>query len=102
MQPLVAVVAYLTGPNVVSGSNSVDAAMGAVIWSLIVLALLRFGLLATAIGSFTSDTLLRFPLTFDLSAWYSPAALLALIFVLSLAVYGFAVSFPRAGSRPAA
>lgn len=52
----------------------------------------RFGLLATMAAQLSFFMGTRYPLTTDLSAWYSSSMIFALIVILGLAVYGFYVS----------
>jgi len=42
-----------------------------------------------AVGIFATDMLLNVPLTLDFSAWYFSSALLPLLSVAALAVWGF-------------
>jgi serine/threonine-protein kinase len=56
--------------------------------------LLRFGLLSVVTGLFIA-TLLYYPLTLDLSAWYANGSLVALLVCLSLMLYAFRVSLGR-------
>jgi predicted Ser/Thr protein kinase len=62
-------------------------------WTLIygvaAIVVLRFGFVALAIGIFTADMLFNVPLTVDFSAWYSTSALLPLLSIVALAVWGF-------------
>ena len=44
------------------------------------------------VAGFVAQVLVAFPLTFDLSAWYSEASLFALGTVLVLAVWSFRVA----------
>jgi uncharacterized membrane protein len=67
----------------------------------VVVVLRRFGLLAlVALGIFVA-TLWRVPITVDRSAWYFPESMVALLFLVFLAIYGFITStagkqrFPR-------
>jgi serine/threonine-protein kinase len=56
---------------------------------LLVYALARFGLVTTTLFIFAGAILSRFPLTANLSAWYAPSALVAVLIVLAIAVYAF-------------
>jgi serine/threonine-protein kinase len=58
----------------------------------------RFGWVTILVGTFTTDLLLGYPLTSDLSAWYAYVTFLAAGACLGLAGYGFRVSL---GRRPA-
>ncbi len=59
------------------------------IYAVLVLIVLRFGLVPLAVGAFTVDMLANVPFTADLSEWYLPSALLALLSVVALAAWGF-------------
>jgi serine/threonine-protein kinase len=59
------------------------------IYGVLVLIVLRFGLVPLAVGAFTVDMLANVPFTADFSEWYLPSALLALLSVVALAGWGF-------------
>ena len=59
------------------------------IYGVLVVIVLRFGLVPLAIGAFTVDMLVNVPFTADFSAWYMTTSLLALLSVLALAGWGF-------------
>jgi len=61
-------------------------------WGVLLLALVRFGLLATASGIFAYWMLGAFPMTMQLSAWYSGIGLSGVAMVLILAMYAFHTS----------
>jgi hypothetical protein len=68
------------------------------LWSAILLLLLmRFGLLATAAALFFQNILVCFPITTQLSAWYSGVGLAGLLLLLGLTLYAFHTSL---GGRP--
>ena len=75
-----------------SGDPWIDLPFALVIWLLVVLVIVRYGLLALTAIFVTANLLFRFPVTTDLSVWYSPAALLGMLCVAALAGYGFWVS----------
>lgn len=58
----------------------------------IVTVVARFGLLATMAAQLSFLLTMTFPVTTDLSIWYAPATIFALVMVLALAVYGFYIS----------
>jgi len=59
--------------------------------SIVLVALMRFGLLALVVAHFVSQ--LRYvPLTLDFTAWYSTGSLTAMLVALAIASYGFWVS----------
>lgn len=59
------------------------------IYGVLVVIVMRFGLVPLAVGAFTVDMLANVPFTADLSEWYVPSTLLALLSVLALAGWGF-------------
>jgi serine/threonine-protein kinase len=59
------------------------------IYAVLVLIVLRFGLVPLAVGAFTVDMLANVPFTADLSEWYVPSTLLALLSVVAVAGWGF-------------
>jgi len=64
-------------------------AIFAAVWAGV---LLRFGLLATMVVDAVRNILQNLPHTLDTSAWYMGSAMLPLVLILALAVYGFRVS----------
>jgi hypothetical protein len=59
------------------------------IWNtMLAFTLIRFGLLATIASSYAALMIEIFPLTTNWSAWYAPAALLAIATLVALALYG--------------
>jgi serine/threonine-protein kinase len=61
-------------------------------WAAVVINLLRFGLVASAISFFVSQLLPHVPITTDFSAWYAGTTLFTLLGVLALAGYAFHTS----------
>ena len=59
------------------------------VYGVLVLIVLRFGLVPLAVGVFTADMLANVPFTLDFSEWYASTALLALLSVVGLAAWGF-------------
>jgi serine/threonine-protein kinase len=68
---------------------AVDIPVIFLIYSVLVLIVLRFGLVPLAVGAFTVDMLGNVPFTADFSAWYATTTLLALLSVVALAGWGF-------------
>jgi len=68
---------------------SVDIPTILLIYSILVLIVLRFGLVPLAVGAFTVDMFGSVPFTADFSAWYVGATILALLSVVALAGWGF-------------
>jgi hypothetical protein len=69
----------------------VDYPLNAFGFAIFAFALLRFGLLATIVTSAAADTLSLGGI-FDFSAWYAGMAILPLVMIALVAVYGFRVS----------
>ena len=63
-------------------------ARSAVFFAIVGFALIRFGVLTVSAIIFAQLTLLDFPLTTNLSAWYADASLLAVGVLIGLAMYG--------------
>ncbi len=68
---------------------AVDIPVIVLVWGILALIVLRFGLVPLAVGAFSVDMLGNIPLTADFSAWYAPTAFLALLSVVALAGWGF-------------
>lgn len=83
------VVIFLGMRGLQSTHLSVDLPVIVLVWGILALIVLRFGLVPLAVGAFTVDMLGNLPLTADFSAWYAPTAFLALLSVLALAGWGF-------------
>jgi len=72
-----------------SSHPMLDVPVVIIVYAILVLIVFRFGLVPLVVGAFTVDMLANVPLTTDFSEWYSGAALLALLSVVGLAVWGF-------------
>jgi hypothetical protein len=59
------------------------------VYLVLVIVLLRFGLVPLAVGVYTVDMLANVPFSADFSAWYATTSLLTLISVVALAGWGF-------------
>jgi hypothetical protein len=68
---------------------AVDVPRILLIYVVLVIVLLRFGLVPLAVGVYTTDMLANVPFSADLSAWYATTSLLTLISVVALAGWGF-------------
>ena len=77
----------------IGSAGSEELLKEAVFWFVIagsvVFLLLRFGLLAYAMGVFTVQILTEFPISRHISAWYAPSGVLAIVVIVALAIYGF-------------
>ena len=58
-------------------------------YSLMVFVMMRFGLAALVVMVAVAGVLFNFPITADLSAWYSGSGLFALALVAGLSAYAF-------------
>jgi hypothetical protein len=65
---------------------------GLLIAGVVLLSLTRFGLLATTV-LFATENALDFCITENLFAWYGAGTILAVLWVLAIAGYGFYTSF---------
>lgn len=83
----VAVYAFPQGLS--SAYIAVDLPSEILIYSVAVLLVFRFGLVPLACAIFTVDMLANVPFSSDLSAWYMPASILALLSIVVLAAWGF-------------
>jgi hypothetical protein len=66
-------------------TSAVAAPLVALVFGLIVLTLMRFGLVALVTSIFVTDLLPNFVFTTNFSAWYGSASLLVMLAVLGLA-----------------
>ena len=78
----------ITAPNQaawgMTGIILTGLGLGTAVWVL-----LRFGVLSLTTGLFMFVLLVNFPMTSDLSAWYSRASLVVLAALLALSVWSF-------------
>ncbi len=92
-------VAILVGVRSLGAAHpSVDVPMFALIFILLVVIVLRFGLVPLAVGAFTVDMFLNVPFTSDLSEWYAGPTFFALLVLVALAGWGF---YHSLGGEPA-
>jgi hypothetical protein len=76
-----------------SGGNIlVNSVFWILIFSLIVVILIRFGLFAAVVTLFVIDTLVQTLHTTDFTAWYGTSSLALLLVVGGMALYGFKLS----------
>jgi hypothetical protein len=68
---------------------AIEATTFALIFILLAVIVLRFGLVTLAVGAFTVDMFLNVPFTADFSQWYAPTTAFALLTVVALAGWGF-------------
>ncbi len=67
----------------------VDVPVQFVVYAVAAVVVVRFGLIALAVGIFTANILLSAPLTTNFSMWYSGSTLVAMLFVAALAIWSF-------------
>jgi hypothetical protein len=61
-------------------------------WSLVLILLIRFGILALMVALCTENILHEFPLTPHLTAWYAEPTILMIFIIVGLAIFGFYTS----------
>ena len=59
------------------------------IFAILSVVVIRFGLVPLAVAAFTVDMFLNVPFTADVSAWYFSSTVLALLTLVALAGWGF-------------
>jgi uncharacterized SAM-binding protein YcdF (DUF218 family) len=72
--------------------------MAMMIFTSVVLVIVRFGIVAQITTVFVYSVLSYLPVTRHLSAWYAPQGVLAVAIVLGLALYGYKTTL---AGRPA-
>jgi predicted Ser/Thr protein kinase len=80
---------YLVIRSLQSAYPSVEVPAVILVYGLLVVIVLRFGLVPLAVGAFTVDMLTSVPFTADFSEWYVGTTVLALLSVVALAGWGF-------------
>lgn len=80
---------YATLELFTSDHPRVEVPVAIVIYAVAAVVVVRFGLVALAVGIFTADLLANIGMTTDFSAWYAGNTLFPLLFVAALAVWGF-------------
>ncbi len=68
---------------------AVDVPVNVLVFGILALIILRFGLVPVAVAAFAVDMLANVPFTADFSAWYAGTSMLALLSVVALAGWGF-------------
>jgi hypothetical protein len=83
-------VAIFALPRGLSSSHmSIDMPAFALVYAIAVLIVIRFGLVPLVIAIFTIDMTANIPFSSDLSTWYMPSSILALLSVIAIAGWGF-------------
>lgn len=86
----IAFVALFALPRALTSSYwAVEFPAQIVVYAIAVLIVFRFGLIPLACAIFTVEVLGNLPISADLSAWYLPTTILALLSVVALAGWGF-------------
>jgi len=85
--PLVAIFALPRGLS--SSYMAVEIPAQILVYAVAVLIVLRFGFVPLACAVFTINLMANVPFSADLSAWYMPTSVLALLSVVALAGWGF-------------
>jgi hypothetical protein len=97
-----AAIAIIVLGSVIAPAGSSDGlpalASAALFFSLAVFVLIRFGLLAVVANYVIHSLLADFPLTTQMSSWYSGISLAVILLMAAIAFYGFHTSL---GGRPA-
>ncbi len=86
----IVLVAIFALPRALSSTYmSVEIPAQIIVYGIAVLIVLRFGFIPLACAVFTINLLANIPFSADLSAWYMPTSMLAMLSVVALAVWGF-------------
>jgi len=83
------VAVYALPQGLTSSYVAVELPAQILVYAIAVLIVYRFGLIPLACAIFTINMLGNVPFTADLSAWYMPTSVLALLSVVALAAWGF-------------
>jgi len=75
--------------SVSSNYPAVDWPVQIILYVVLAVGALRFGLVTLAVALFTADLALNIPFTLNPSAWYFTDAALALASIAALAIWGF-------------
>jgi serine/threonine-protein kinase len=86
----IAFIAILALPRAFSSSYvAIELPAQIIVYAIAVMIVYRFGLIPLAGAIFTIDMMANLPISSDLSAWYMPTTILAVLSVVALAVWGF-------------
>ncbi|HET7890139.1 MAG TPA: serine/threonine-protein kinase, partial [Candidatus Sulfotelmatobacter sp.] len=80
---------FLAMRGLQSNHLAVDVPVILLVFGILALIVLRFGLVPLAVGAFTVDMLGNVPFSADFSAWFAGTSLLALLSVVALGGWGF-------------
>jgi serine/threonine-protein kinase len=88
-----AVAVFFSLPPFLEGDNPAISGVGALlIGALLMAVMLRSGILAATAMNLVASIFLMFPMTFQLSAWYSRIGFVALAWAVAVTLFGFFVS----------
>jgi hypothetical protein len=82
-------VALLTANGALSYAELWTIPVFVVVYAVLALLLLRYGIVPLIVSVLTADCLLNAPITLDFSAWYIASSLVSLLLFLGIALYGF-------------
>jgi hypothetical protein len=89
----VAFVALWSSVRILGGGNPlINAVFWVLIYSVIVIILMRFGLFSTVVTLFVIDVTVQLLGTTDFMSWYGTSSLVLLLIIAGLALYGFRIS----------
>jgi hypothetical protein len=80
-----------------SSHMAIDFPVFSLVYAIAVLIVIRFGLVPLVIAIFTIDMVANIPVSADLSTWYMPSSILALLSVVAIAGWGF---YHSLGGKP--
>jgi serine/threonine-protein kinase len=86
------VLALVTNTTANASSHYLAAFLGTILWVSFLFLMLRYGLFAVMAFMISINIPEVFPVTANLSAWYSNASLFAMLFLVALALYAFRIS----------
>jgi hypothetical protein len=86
------VLALVTNTTANSSAPYLAASIGVILWVSFLFLMLRYGLFAVMAFMVWINIPETFPITANLSAWYSNASLFALLFMVALVLYAFRIS----------
>ena len=82
-------VALLTANGALSYAELWTIPVFVVVYAVLALLLLRYGIVPLIVSVLTADCLLNAPISLDFSAWYIASSLVSLLLFLGIALYGF-------------
>jgi serine/threonine-protein kinase len=86
---IVFITIFAVPPGLSSSYKSIELPAMMLVYAIALLIVIRFGLVPLAVAIFTINLMANVPFSADLSTWYMPASILALLSVLVIAGWGF-------------